>query len=227
MRILAIESAELAGSVAALSNDQLLAQSELDASKRSAQTMAAGIVDLLHGVGWQPREVELIAVATGPGSFTGLRVGVTTAKMYAYAVGARVMGVSTLEAIAEQAPAGIRDLWAIIDAQREQVFAAQFSRADGGLWNWIGETLLLDDAAWLSQLSPGVAVSGPGLAKLSPRVPHEVAQLDRLLWSPKAAAVGKLAWQQYQSGRRDDLGALVPHYFRPSAAEEKRARMRK
>jgi tRNA threonylcarbamoyladenosine biosynthesis protein TsaB len=223
MRILALETTDLAGSVAALEDDRALLQLDLDPSMRSAQTLAAGIAMLLGKVSWQPRDVRLVGVATGPGSFTGLRIGVTTAKMFAFAIGAEVMGVNTLEVIAYQAPDDVRELWAILDAQREQVFAARFSRTDDG-WRRMGEFSLLDNAAWLAQLSAGVAVTGPALAKLSSQVPPDVAQVDRQLWPPKAAAIGRLAWQQYQLGRRDELRAIVPRYFRPSAAEEKRGR---
>jgi len=222
MRILAIETTDLAGSVAALERDRLLAQCDLDSSMRSARTLAAGIAALIGKVGWQPRDAELVGVATGPGSFTGLRVGVTTAKLFAYAVGAQVMGINTLEAIAHQSPDDARQIWAVLDAQREQVFSAQFSRTEDG-WHWIVQTSLLDNAAWLARLSAGDAVTGPGLAKVSARLPLGIAQADRTLWSPKAATIGKLAWRQFQSGRRDELKSLVPHYFRPSAAEEKRA----
>jgi len=222
MRILAIETTNLAGSVAAIEGDRLLVQCDLDSSMRSAQTLAGGIATLLEKAGWRPPDVQLIGVATGPGSFTGLRVGVTTAKMYAYAVGAEVMGVNTLEAIADRAPDGIHELWTVLDAQREQVFAARFSRADDA-WRSIAEPSLLDNAAWLARLAAGDAVTGPGLAKLSARLPPGIAQTDCALWSPKAATVGQLAWRQFQSGRRDELKSLVPHYCRPSAAEEKRA----
>jgi tRNA threonylcarbamoyladenosine biosynthesis protein TsaB len=220
MRILAIETTDLAGSVAALESNRLLAHFDLDSSRRSAQTLAGGIATLLGKVGWQTRDVELVGVATGPGSFTGLRVGITTAKMYAYAVGAEVMGVNTLEAIAYQAPDDLRKIWAVLDAQREQIFAAQFSRTEDG---WVGQTSLLDNAGWLVRLAASDAVTGPGLGKLSAQVPHGITQIDRALWSPKAATVGRLAWRQYQSGRRDELRSLVPNYFRLSAAEEKRA----
>ena len=222
MRILAIETTALAGSVAALEGDRLLARCDLEPSMRSAQTLAGGIATLLERVGWQPRDVELIGVATGPGSFTGLRVGVTTAKMFAYAVGAQVMGVNTLEVIAHQAPEDTRKTWAVLDAQREQVFAALFSRA-GDDWDSIDQPSLLDNDTWLAQLAAGDAVTGPGLLKLSARLPLGVAEIDSALWSPKAATVGRLAWRQFQSGKRDELQSLVPHYFRLSAAEEKRA----
>lgn len=225
MRILAIETTEIAGSVAALEADRLLAARDLDSQMRSAQSLAPALAALLQSTGWNATDVELVAVAVGPGSFTGLRVGITTAKLFAYAVGAGVMGIDTLEVIAAQAPAEVDQVWAAMDAQRGQVFAAQFIRdpADSvGRWERRGEEMLLDNSAWLAQLSPGQAVSGPVLDKLANQLPSGVVAVEQKLWWPKAATVGQLAWQQFQSGRRDDVFGLVPQYFRPSAAEEKR-----
>ncbi len=71
-------------------------------------------------------------------------------------------------------------------------------------------------------LTPGTTVNGPALAKLSTQLPAGVTAADRKVWMPKAATVGQLAWTQYQAGRRDDLFAILPHYYRRSAAEEKR-----
>ena len=65
----------------------MLAEQPLDPTRRSAQTLAPAIATLLDAVEWRPADVELVAVATGPGSFTGLRIGVTTAKAFAYAAG--------------------------------------------------------------------------------------------------------------------------------------------
>ena len=73
---------------------------------------------LLKQVGWRPDDVQLVAVSVGPGSFTGLRVGVTAAKVFAYAVGAEVLGVDTLEAIAAASPDDVAEVSAVIDAQR-------------------------------------------------------------------------------------------------------------
>ncbi len=104
-RILALETSGTSGSVAALEGDRLLAEVSLAPSLRSARSLAPGIAKLLAEVGWKPRDVGIVAVTTGPGSFTGLRVGLTTAKSFAYAVGAQVLGINTLEVLAEQAPA--------------------------------------------------------------------------------------------------------------------------
>jgi len=224
MRILAIETTDAAGSVAALETGRILAAHDLDTRLRSAQTLAPAIVALLEKTAWQPADVQLVAVATGPGSFTGLRVGVATAKLFAYAVGAEVLGVNTLEVIAAQQTAAAEgaELWAVLDAQRNQVFAGRFKRDKMG-WQWQGETVLLDNSAWIAGLQPGQIVSGPVLEKLAGKLPEGITVADRALWSPKAAAVGQLAWKHYQAGHRDDVFRLLPQYFRASAAEEKRA----
>src|SRR5262245_33492571 len=87
MRILAIETVGSTGSVAALDERGVLAELALDSRRRSAQTLVPGMAALVESVGWRSRDVELVAVASGPGSFTGLRIGVTTAKTFAYAIG--------------------------------------------------------------------------------------------------------------------------------------------
>jgi tRNA threonylcarbamoyladenosine biosynthesis protein TsaB len=221
MHILAIETTNLSGSVALLDDAGLLQSRELPMQPRSAATLAPAIDDLFSAVGWKPCDVMLIAVATGPGSFTGLRVGVTTAKMLAYALKADVIGVNTMDAIAWQSPPLVDNVWTIVDAQRQQLFAAHFVRDLTGQFQTSIPTQIVDEARWLADLQPGCFVSGPALVKLQPRLPAGVITLDEALWQPRAAAVGQVAWRQYQSGHRDDLASLVPQYFRRSAAEEK------
>src|SRR4030042_1258471 len=104
MRILALETTDKAGSVAAMADGNLLAELTLGQTQRSAQSRAPAMLALLKQVGWRPADVQLVAVSVGPGSFTGLRVGVTTAKVFAYAIGAEVLAIDTLETIASGAP---------------------------------------------------------------------------------------------------------------------------
>jgi tRNA threonylcarbamoyladenosine biosynthesis protein TsaB len=216
-----LETTERIATVAALEGDRLLAERELSPRQRSAQSLAPGIQALLREVGWKPDEVQLVALPVGPGSFTGLRVGVTTAKMFAYAVGAEVLGVNTLEVVAQRAPADAAVLEVALDAQRRQVFVGRVARDAEGRLTWQTETHLEDEADWLARLAPPAAVSGPALRKLRDQVPAGVAVVDESLWTPTAAAAGRLAWRHHQAGRRDDLWTLAPHYYRPSAAEEK------
>jgi tRNA threonylcarbamoyladenosine biosynthesis protein TsaB len=226
-RILALETSELAGSVAAAADGKVLAQLELDQQQRSAQWLAPAIRSLLGEVGWQPAEIQLLAVTTGPGSFTGLRVGVATAKVFAYAAGAEVLGISTLETIAAAALKEVAALSVAVDAQRGDVVAQRFLRGAAGWLEAVGHEALVPMGEWLTGLPPGFAVSGPVLKKWGDTLPEGVMRLDRAFWHPTAANVARLAYRDYMAGRRDDLWSLLPHYSRPSAAEEKWARREK
>ena len=104
MRILALETSLQGGSIALLEADQLAWQTDLPTDKRTAQTLVPAIREALENLGWSSRDVELVAVASGPGSFTGLRIGVTTAKVFAYAAGSQIIDLNTLEVIAAQCP---------------------------------------------------------------------------------------------------------------------------
>jgi tRNA threonylcarbamoyladenosine biosynthesis protein TsaB len=223
VRTIALETTEISGSLAAFDHGQLLAQIDLDPEGRSAQTLAPGLVRLCKTVGWQPTAVELVAVAVGPGSFTGLRVGVTTAKIFAYAAGAEVLGVDTLEAVASRAPAAIVAVSAAIDAQRGEVIAREFRRDASGRMIAAGPESLVDVEAWFERLAADVWLTGPALRKWSDRLPEALRgrTLDPSCWSATAAAVGLVALQHHAAGRRDDLWKLVPRYSRRAAAEEK------
>lgn len=217
---LAIETSSTSGSVALLTGDRVLEQSVLNSQQRSAQSLAPVVEKLLGSAKIKPFDIELISVTAGPGSFTGLRVGVTTAKTFAYAVGAEVLGVNTLEVIASQAPASVRAVWAAIDAQRDELFVAKFVRDETGEFAADVPTRIVGAEAWLESLQRGDAVSGPGLDKLASRLPAHVELVEQTRWNPLAATVGQVAWRNYARGERQELLALVPIYFRRTAAEE-------
>jgi tRNA threonylcarbamoyladenosine biosynthesis protein TsaB len=221
MNVLALETTERVGSVAAMADANLLCELRLDPQKRSAQSLAPGIETLLDRVEWQPSDVDLVATTVGPGSFTGLRVGVTTAKSLAYSVGADILGVDTLDVVAARAPRSVQILSVAVDAQRAEVVAQTFERGQDGWLRPTGLAGLVDVDAWLGSLAPGTCVSGPVLRKLADRVPDRATVLDPQYWAPSAAAVARLAVRDYDAGRRDDVWSLVPRYSRRSAAEEK------
>lgn len=216
-----METTETAGSIAAACDDKLLLEKMLDSATRSAQSLAPAIRSLLSEVGWRPTDVELVAVAVGPGSFTGLRVGVTTAKTFAYSVGAQVFGVETLEVIASAVPAAVERLSTAVDAQRGQVAAQEFRREAAGDLLPTGPWQLLDVQTWLDQLAPETYVASPMLRKLTGRMPGHVCPLPPEYWSPSASAIARLAVRRYQAGQRQEIWSLAPCYSRRSAAEEK------
>ncbi len=220
MRILALESSSNNGSVAVLDGDRVLGELPLDPSQRTAQSFAPAIRQQLEAVGWLPGDIQLIAVTRGPGSFTGLRIGVTVAKTLAYAVGAEVIGVDTLKVIAWQAPTGNLPVWALVDAQRQQVFAARFRRHGDDMQRETA-TEIVDNDVWLAGLSGEVMVIGPGLKRLCDRLSDGISVADPESWAPRASTVGLVAGIEYREGKRDDLWKLNPLYYRKSAAEEK------
>lgn len=213
----------MAGSVAALDDVQVMGELTLDPQRRTAQTLAPGIQQVLRQAGWKPGDVELTTTAVGPGSFTGLRVGVATAKTFAYAVGSAVLGVDALEACANQAPAEAESFWGVMDAYRSEVFTAHFRRTADGRWSAVETTHLAKVETWLSRLAAGDWIGGPMAERLAPRLPDFVRRLKVERQEPTAVEIGRLAFREWSAGRRDDVWGLAPKYYRLSAAEEKRA----
>ena len=232
MRVLAIETSGRLGSVALLDTNQGeagIVEQTTPEGERTAQSLLPTVEQLLQQRSWRPIDVELVCVTTGPGSFTGLRIGVVTAKTFAYATGAKLVGVHTLAAIAHGVKQFCGDiipmrLWTILDAQRQELFAAEFdlSRPIVEQAQPATEIIGIDD--WLSRLTAADAVAGPPLSKLQDRLPAEVASLPPRLWQPTAASVGRLAIQLFDLGDQINPLELVPRYYRKSAAEEKAAR---
>lgn len=221
MRGIALETSGLRGSVAAFDDGRVLVARDLNSTQRSAQSLAPALRDLLREVAWQPRDVQLVAVTVGPGSFTGLRIGVTTAKTFAYTIDAELVAVDTLEVIAHQAPAEIGTLKVALDAGRGQVFAAEFQRAATHGIEAVRPSMIVELADWLGSLKPRDTVSGPMVDKVASQLPSGVTIVEALYRAPHASAVAELAWQKYTAGQRDDAIQLVPRYLRLSAAEEK------
>jgi len=217
LKILGIESTQQQGSVALLDKGAIVVELTLGNEARSASLLAPGIRQVLNEAGWQPDTLERIAVTVGPGSFTGLRVGVTTAKALAYALGIDVIGVNTLAVLAAQAGHdGLVE--AIMDAQRNELFCQRFQVAQGQVQP-LDEIHIEDDERWCQTLSEDVIITGPVLAKLADGLSPSMQLADRETWIPQAVTVARLGMQQNPTGTAFEL---VPEYYRKSAAQEKR-----
>ncbi|QDT68040.1 tRNA threonylcarbamoyladenosine biosynthesis protein TsaB [Planctomycetes bacterium MalM25] len=228
-RWIALETSGLYGSVAAASVDeqgcQIVASEPLSRDARSAQTLAPTISAVLEGLGWEPKEVAAVAVAVGPGSFTGLRVGVVTAKTFAYATGAAVVGVDTLDVLAkaDTAAKGVNGLWAVLDAQRRELFAARFV-PNGVQWAREESTQRLSRAALCDYLREGDRVVGPVAESLADSVEGGTpVGVEFVTAEPQAEAVLRAAHRRWRDRQADSVLGIAPQYFRLSSAEEKLA----
>jgi tRNA threonylcarbamoyladenosine biosynthesis protein TsaB len=181
---------------------------------------------LLRALGLAPTQVNLVATTIGPGSFTGLRVGVTTAKTFAYAAHCDVLGLDTLDVVAQQAAselAGTRpgELHAVLDAGREELYLARYKPGEPIVR--LEPNRIIPVSSWLASLPPQTLFAGAGVARLIDKLPAGAIMADPSCFEPQARAVGRMALAEYRRGRRDDLWKLAPAYLRASAAEEKAA----
>ena len=188
---------------------------------RHGRNLVPTIRDLIRAAGLLPLEIELIAVGLGPGSYTGLRIGLTAAKTLAYAAGAALVGLDSLESIARNAPADVLRVAVVADAQRGDLHTADFARAEPGAPLRNVEPARVEPIArWLGRLAPGTLVLGPGLERLVGLLPDSVRRLDADADRPDGRRLIDLAREAHQAGRRDDPWFLEPLYLRRSAAED-------
>ena len=224
---------------------------DLDPTWGSAKTLAPAIQKLLAQDGLAPKDLHAIAVVQGPGSFTGLRVGIATAKVMAYALQIPIVAIDTLEVIAQQVSdsrtepdsptvpgSQSLDLFAVADAFRGQSFWAKYRIGAGECLETTRTRI--DDNTWLAQElsvqdpSGCIAVAGPSLEKLRDcyrEIPSAQSQraLDTspLVWEPKqygeprASTVARLGWRAWLRNQTVEPFGLLPMYYRSSAAEEK------
>ncbi len=197
----------------------IVRRAELDTARRHARELVPTIDAMLRAESLAPRDLTGVIAGRGPGSYTGLRVGLSTAKALAYALGCELRTIDTFAAIAEQAPADAQSVWVIADALQEQVYAQRFDRTAAG-WVPFQELRIVAASEWLKWLPKGAWASGPGVAVYDSRVPLDcprVPEADREARAESAFAVG----MRVKPLSREELFALEPLYLRGSSAEEK------
>ena len=237
MKILALETTERFGSVALLKSrgrseaqsPDILAEITLPKDRRSSQTLHPALHTLFETTQTAPSEIELVAVVAGPGSFTGLRVGVTAAKVFAYTIGAKIIALDTFETVTVATGDAVPDsqgsaISVGVDAQRGEVVAAVLRQTEAGHVEMLREPKLMTVADWWkhADLHANILFTGPALERWHGKAPPHLVLAEESYWFPKASVAGKLVAQQFSSGYFDDLWSLLPIYSRLSAAEEKR-----
>lgn len=233
MIVLGIETAGPHGSVALVDFGMTggaprVQQVVLEATRQLGAELAPTIQRMLRAAGLGPsRAPDLVAVDTGPGSYTGLRIGLAAAKGLAFAWGRPLMGIPALEALEALAPAGPRVVCAL-DASRGYVYAATYLRTPGTVdprgGSRVGlvreqEPALFDPAILRGSIPGPAVVVGDAADLLADPDRGIVAAAPR--W-PTADRVALLAHARYAAGERQDALRLCPIYFHLSEAEEQR-----
>ena len=218
-RLLLIETSGQAGFVAVAQDERLLAVRQLDEARRHARDLAPAVGDLLAEHGWRPAEVSAVLVGRGPGSYTGLRVGIVSAKTFAYATGCALVTLETFAVIAAQAPAAATPLAVLADAQQDKVYVQEFERTAAGIAA-LGPLTIEALTAWAESHTGPLWVSGPGLRKWAASLPATLHVVDSAWWDPRPETLLGLGLARFRGGARDDVWTAEPLYLRPSAAEE-------
>jgi tRNA threonylcarbamoyladenosine biosynthesis protein TsaB len=221
-RLLILETSGRIGQVALAQGATLAAIRRLDEARRHARDLAPAVAELLAAQGWQPRDLHAVIVSRGPGSYTGLRVGIMSAKTLAYTTGCTLLAVETFAAIALQAPEQVLRLDVLADAQQEKVYVQRFTRSSpAAAFVPLAPLSIQPLAEWLDRLESDIWVSGPALHGYESRLSGRARLVDPARWDPRPDSLLRLGLARYQRGEQDDVWTLEPLYLRPSAAEEK------
>src|SRR3954453_22527860 len=134
MRSIAIETSGRIGSIAVVDGEKILAEETFQHGLQNAAQIIPIIDRLTSAQRWSPSDIQQVFVSIGPGSFTGLRIGVTLAKTMALATGVKLVAVPSVRVLVENAPENAKHVIIVLDAKRDQIFSARFERVPSG---WI------------------------------------------------------------------------------------------
>lgn len=229
MKILALESSALVASVAVTEDEKLLASYTLDNGHTHSETLLPMTEHLLSLCGMNAADIDLFAVTTGPGSFTGVRIGVSLVKGLAFGRNKPCVSISSLEALAYNMEGCVGVLCPVMDARRSQLYNALF-HSDGEHIVRLTPDRLIPADALLSELEPYVEdgeliyVNGEGAPILLDLNEEVLPLLEPALLARRqsAASIAKLALAKYEAGEYCTDSELLPTYLRPSQAERER-----
>jgi len=221
MRLLALETATSVGSVALLDDGVVVREHSDRVPRQHLEWLVPAVAGVLTAAGWKPADVDAVAVSTGPGSFTSLRIGIATAAMWARSRGIPVVGVPTLDALALGTQTrGL--IGAILDVRRSEVVFALFRR--DGVLQRVTDDRVGSVSSVLESLPPGpITFSGDALEHYGEAIVAmrgQAAFAPREQWYPTATAVGQLGWERLARGEHDDLYRLHPTYSRAPTDKE-------
>ena len=221
-RLLLVDTATPTGSVAVSQGEKLLGEIVLSGPANHTDHLLGNIDELLRGVGLTIGDMDGFGVFLGPGSFTGLRVGVATIKGLALATGKPVVGVSSLASLAWRLPFAALPVCPLLDARKGEVYAA--------LYQWTGEDFssllipcVLPPERWLERLSNDVLFIGDGAQSYRGLIEERLGESAHFApWPAHACRASNglgPALQMLRRGEHIPLEGLIPTYIRPSEAE--------
>lgn len=227
MIILALDTCDSRGSVAVLRDEEVLKAIAHEGTTEYSIWLLPAVEEALKSARVGTRDVELFAVASGPGSFTGVRMGLTTVKAWSEVYGKGIASVSRLEAMASEAPSGSEYVAAFFDAHRDQMYAGLFRRREQGLElveqemvaapsdfiGWVGQRVGKERVSWISMDPEKMTVQAAWQERAGA---GECVALCAIVLAP---AIGKIGRLRALEGRLTDVLKLDAEYVRRPDAE--------
>ena len=222
MKILAVDTATTGCSVALTDGEHLLSEINLVSTQTHSRHLAGMIGEACRLAELAVGGMDAYAVVKGPGSFTGLRIGVSTVKGLAEAAGRPIIGISALQTLAEQAVASTPLVCPLIDARRGEVYFSTYRVIDGVLAEWHPEDVLRPDQV-LHKIDAPCTFVGNGAVLYRSMIRDILGESAYISHSSghliRASTVARLARKKLAYGDSDDLTHFVPAYVRKSDAQ--------
>ncbi len=220
MILLACDTSSPCALIALQTADGLRSWAESDPAVRHGRSLLPMIRDLLAARALKVPNLDLLAVGLGPGSFTGVRIGLTAARTLAYAISRPIVGLDSLELLAQSAPESARQIAVLAPSQRGELYLATFVRdPDTPYPRRLEPTRFVTTADWATSLAPGSYVMGPALDPLRPHWPAHLQAAEPAANRLSPHALLDLALRYRHNPPPPET--LEPFYLRKSAAEEK------
>lgn len=224
MKTLAVDTSTMMATCALLDEDRLLGEFSLNQDMTHSENLVPMIKEMLDNLNLKVKDIDLFGVAIGPGSFTGLRIGIATIKSFAHVFDKPVIGVSTLEGLAFNLPYN-GYIVPMIDARRNRIYTGIYNRIKGNLINIVEPTIMEVDKLMklLQEEYDHIIVNGNGTLVYRDIILEALG--DQVIMAPKnlnscrASSIGELALLKYKEGQRDSYYHLVPEYLRESQAQ--------
>ena len=225
MRILAVDTATEVCGIGLSADGQSRLELVFSRGMTHTKVLMEGIHTILSLAKWEPTELDALAVTRGPGSFTGLRIGISTMKGIARSLDKPLVGVSSLEVLARQAPQGQPLVCPMIDARRKEVYWSLYRQSEDGLMQTHPEQAGSAIDA-LDQVDGRCLFIGNGAVLYAPVINRQrqdaVFMGETELNAPRPSIVAVLARELMAKGLCEDIALFKPVYLRKSDAEQMR-----
>jgi tRNA threonylcarbamoyladenosine biosynthesis protein TsaB len=223
MKVLGIETSSLIGNIAVCDGNRVVARKTYGKNFSHGKEIVSSLESIFNEIKWEPNDIDLIAVSIGPGSYTGLRIGVTCAKTLAYGLGKPVIDVPTLDVLAENVKDNnAKTICPVIDAKRKSVYACIYDR-NNNTNRKVTDFLIISPDSLIDILPDSTLIFGDGIAPYKQIFAQKELTIlsDEKLGIADAANVARLGMERYEQGKRCEINSLVPLYLRKSEAEER------